>query len=124
MRVARDRAADDLAHALDDPLPPSVGVPPGKLHGGQVRAPQVSIDIDQGGRGVDTLFAPSELQVLGRARMPQATASEMYANPNEPVFVTQQIDVMVPRAYGAELSSSFAAIVLHARGRPGRCIVE
>src|SRR6516225_12086451 len=103
-------AADDSPHPLHHALAARVGITPRKLHRCDVPAPQFAVLVNQRGRDVDAAFAAGRFEIPGCARVPESTATEMNADPDEATLVAQEIDVVIARPDGAELRRRLRAI--------------
>src|SRR5262249_23433053 len=103
-------AADDSPPPLHHPLAAGVGITSRELHRCDIPAPQFAVLINQGGRDVDAAFAASRFEIPGRARVPEPAATEMNADPDETILITQEIDVVIPGPDGAELRRRLLAI--------------
>ena len=117
-------AADDLADALAHPLAAGIGVAAGELHRRDVALADLARLVDHRRRNVHAVLAAGGLQVAGRARMAEAARAEMDADPDQPLLVAQQVDIVVARADRAELRRRLRPIVLAVRHAPGFGIVE
>src|SRR5262249_1113117 len=108
---ADDRRAENLPHALDDQLAAGVGVLAGDRHRLEVILSARPCEREQQRRRFHFAFGASALPAAalrdpheaGRRAMTEAARSEVDANPYLPVFVFEQVDVMVAAADGAEL---------------------
>ena len=119
-----DGASDDLAHALDDPLAPGVGVAAGKLHGGDVSASEFAALVDYCWRDVHAVLATRGLEVARGAGVAKPAAAEMDADPDKAILVAHQVNIVVARTDGAELAHRLLAIALHVGFAPGVGVVE
>src|SRR5258707_7313273 len=124
MHAVGDCAADDFAHALDDPLAPRIGVAAGNFHGGDVTAPDLAVLVDHGRRDIHAVLAARRLEIARRAGVAEAARAEMHPDPDRTGFVAHQVDIMVAGTDGAELRDSLLPIGFHVRGLPGFGIVE
>ncbi len=96
-------AADDRTHALDHPLAARVGVLARERQGGEILAAEIAVLVQDGRHDVDAVGAAGELDERGRGLVAEAARAEMHADPDQPVLVGEQIDIVVARADGAEL---------------------
>src|SRR5262249_41880018 len=55
-----DRTANDLPHALHDPLAASVRIQPTELHPSEIGATKVAIGVENGRRNIYSIFAAYE----------------------------------------------------------------
>src|SRR5438105_6114931 len=99
------RSAEDLEHALADPVPARISVAPGDRHDGEIVVGQRRPDLQERGWGIHRFaraFAMSiptasrsEVQEAVRGVMAESAAAEMDADPQAILVVAEQIDVVI-----------------------------
>ncbi len=81
----------------------SVGVPAAELHGGKVVLTDRRVERDDRWRNVHAVFAAGNFQEVRGRPVAESTRTEVHADPDDAVFVGENIHVVVAAADCAEL---------------------
>ena len=116
--------ADHLTHAFNHPFTASISIATSERHRRKVTVSDLTILVDNRRGYVDAVLSTSRFEIFRCARMPEAPAPEMHADPCQAVFVLHQINVVIPAADRSELRVCLRAVIEHVRREPRFGIIK